>query len=121
MRLALEATRSAARVAANGVAFLAPLKPTVPAESQHRVSPLRSVIVTIVLLNVAFTCAIALPMFFLIFFFAMTLSFRFHRFLLPRGQESHDEAGRTRVYLTPFLPATVFLRPLRVRALHLVR
>ena len=44
---------SAARCAANGVLLRLPLKPTVPAEAQHNVSPLGSVIVTIVLLNVA--------------------------------------------------------------------
>jgi hypothetical protein len=41
----LGAQRSAARVAAKGVDLRAPLKPTVPAESQHRVSPLTSVMV----------------------------------------------------------------------------
>src|SRR4051812_27822414 len=44
---------SAARPAANGVLLRAPLKPTVPADAQARVSPLVSVMVTIVLLNVA--------------------------------------------------------------------
>src|ERR687883_479410 len=44
---------SAARWAANGVLLRLPLKPTVPAEALHSVSPLVSVIVTIVLLNVA--------------------------------------------------------------------
>src|SRR5262249_21287695 len=44
---------SAARWAANGVLFRLPLKPTVPAEAKHRVSPLVSVMVTMVLLNVA--------------------------------------------------------------------
>src|SRR5258705_6229443 len=44
---------SAARPAANGVLLRAPLKPTVPADAQARVSPLVSVMVTMVLLKVA--------------------------------------------------------------------
>src|SRR5258707_12288855 len=44
---------SAARWAANGVLLRLPLKPTVPAEAKQSVSPLVSVMVTIVLLNVA--------------------------------------------------------------------
>lgn len=40
-----------------------PLNPLVPALAQHSVSPLVSVIVTVVLLKVAFTCAIALVTF----------------------------------------------------------
>src|SRR5258707_10679453 len=51
--LARSAQVSAARWAANGVLLRLPLKPTVPAEAKHSVSPLVSVIVTIVLLNVA--------------------------------------------------------------------
>src|SRR5262245_27907083 len=45
---------------AKGVLFLLPLKPQVPALAQQRASPLVSVIVTTVLLNVALTCAIAI-------------------------------------------------------------
>src|SRR6476660_7734617 len=44
---------SAATVAANGVDFLEPLKPALPAEPQASVLPLRSVIVIKRLLNVA--------------------------------------------------------------------
>src|SRR5207245_11636981 len=44
---------SAARWAANGVLLRLPLKPTVPAEAKQSVSPLVSVMVTIVLLQVA--------------------------------------------------------------------
>src|SRR5215475_1565673 len=44
---------------ANGVLLRLPLKPHVPALAQHRASPLVSVIVTTVLLNVALTWAIA--------------------------------------------------------------
>src|SRR6516165_12795339 len=51
--VARSAAVSAARCAANGVLLRLPLKPTVPAEAKHSVSPLVSVMVTIVLLNVA--------------------------------------------------------------------
>src|SRR6516164_7426484 len=51
--VALSAQVSAARWAANGVLLRLPLKPTVPAEAKHSVSPLVSVIVTMVLLKVA--------------------------------------------------------------------
>src|SRR5207253_10174135 len=51
--LAFSAQVSAARWAAKGVLLRLPLKPTVPAEAKHRVSPLASVMVTIVLLKVA--------------------------------------------------------------------
>src|SRR6516225_6683602 len=44
---------SAARWAANGVLLRLPLKPTVPADAKQSVSPLVSVMVTMVLLNVA--------------------------------------------------------------------
>src|SRR5207244_7122945 len=50
---------SAARWAAKGVLLRLPLKPDVPAVAQHNTSPLRSVIVTVVLLNVALICATA--------------------------------------------------------------
>ena len=46
---------SAANCAAKGVDFLDPLKPSAPAEDHAIVLPLVSVIVTIVLLKVAFT------------------------------------------------------------------
>src|SRR5207244_11325691 len=51
--LARSAATSAARWAANGVLLRLPLKPTVPADAKQSVSPLVSVMVTIVLLNVA--------------------------------------------------------------------
>ncbi len=50
---------SAARWAANGVLFRLPLNPDVPAVAQQRTSPFTSVIVTMVLLNVALTYAMA--------------------------------------------------------------
>src|SRR5438034_11474539 len=56
--LARSAQVSAARWAANGVLLRLPLKPTVPAEAKQRVSPLVSVMVTMVLLKVALMWAI---------------------------------------------------------------
>src|ERR671911_2630845 len=49
---------SAATVAANGVDFLEPLNPALPADPQARVLPRMSVIVMSRLLNVAAMCAI---------------------------------------------------------------
>src|SRR6516225_7155929 len=51
--VAFSAQVSAARWAANGVLLRLPLKPTVPADAKHNVSPLVSLIVTMVLLKVA--------------------------------------------------------------------
>src|SRR6516162_8606361 len=51
--VAAAAAVSAARCAANGVLLRLPLNPTVPDEAQHNASPLGSVMVTVVLLNVA--------------------------------------------------------------------
>src|SRR5438105_1831147 len=56
--VARSAQVSAARWAANGVLFRLPLKPTVPADAKHSVSPFVSVIVTMVLLKVALMWAI---------------------------------------------------------------
>src|SRR5260370_42150225 len=49
---AFSAHVSAARWAAKGVLLRLPLKPDVPAVAQHNTSPFRSVIVTVVVLNV---------------------------------------------------------------------
>src|SRR4051812_33176813 len=57
---ALSASRaacSAATVAAKGVLFFDPLKPALPDEPHATVLPCKSVIVTVVLLNVAAICA----------------------------------------------------------------
>ena len=67
--LAFLAAFSAAIPAANGVDFFEPLKPADPVEAQQIVSPFTSVIVTIVLLNVAAIWAIAFGIFFVTFFF----------------------------------------------------
>src|SRR6478672_13478269 len=48
---------SAATVAANGVLFLDPLKPALPDEPHDTALPCESVIVMVVLLNVALMCA----------------------------------------------------------------
>src|SRR5216684_2736261 len=56
---AFSAHVSAARCAAKGVLLRLPLKPDVPAVAQHNTSPFRSVMVTVVLLNVALICATA--------------------------------------------------------------
>src|SRR6516165_3371951 len=57
--VARSAAVSAARWAAKGVLLRLPLKPTVPEEAQHNASPIGSVIVTVVLLNVALMCTTA--------------------------------------------------------------
>lgn len=54
---AFSAACCAAHWPANGVLFREPLKPLVPADAQHKASPLGSVIVTVVLLKVALTYA----------------------------------------------------------------
>src|SRR5688572_9998739 len=55
---ASRAACSAATVAANGVLFFDPLKPALPEEPHETVLPCKSVMVTVVLLKVALTCAI---------------------------------------------------------------
>src|SRR5262245_41128580 len=59
---------SAATCAANGVLFLDPRKPQPPDVAHDRVFPCRSVIVMIVLLNEAWTCAMASSTFLRAFF-----------------------------------------------------
>src|SRR5436190_20076070 len=54
---ASRAACSAATVAAKGVLFLEPLNPALPDEPHDTVLPWTSVMVTVVLLNVALTCA----------------------------------------------------------------
>src|ERR687891_1256637 len=98
---ARRAAASAASWAANGVDLREPLNPTFPALAHEIVFPSRSVIVTIVLLNVDLMCAAPWAMFFFsffrAFFFGLATYFAFR--------------------LTP----TVFFGPLRVRALVWVR
>src|SRR5215213_6767202 len=95
------AAASAARPAANGVLLRAPLKPTVPADAHEIVSPFVSVIVTIVLLNVALMWATPLVTPLRIFFLApafapapvFAASAMVDQFLLPRIIRRY---GRTR-------------------------
>src|SRR5712692_3685479 len=61
---ARRAAASAASCAANGVDFREPLNPTLPALAHDRVFPSRSVIVTMVLLNVDLMWACPCEMFF---------------------------------------------------------
>ena len=74
---ALPPADSPARVAAKGVLLRVPLKPMVPEESHARVSPLVSVMVTMVLFWLARMCAMPRTTFFRTFltFLAMRVSF----------------------------------------------
>src|ERR1700730_13601227 len=104
--MARRAHCSAASWAANGVDLRDPLKPTLPADAQARTLPSGSLIDTIVLLNELLMCATP---------YATFLRSR-RRGRRPPG------LGLAMSYLrTFFFPATVFLGPLRVRALVWVR
>src|SRR5262249_38385035 len=72
---ALSAAVWAARCAATGVLLRLPLTPTVPADAKHNVSPLVSLIVTMVLLNVALIWATPRLTFRLAFFFLLFAMF----------------------------------------------
>ena len=103
---------SAATWAANGVDLREPLKPAPPDDAHDSALPCRSVIVMIVLLNEAWTCAIP----------SDTFLRTFLRTRLPAEAEGclamFSRFGRS-VY---FFSATPALRgPLRVRALVRVR
>src|SRR5699024_5169070 len=65
--IAVRPAISAATCAANGVDLREPLKPAPPDVAQDNALPWRSVIVTIVLLKVAWTCAMPSATFFLTF------------------------------------------------------
>ncbi len=71
--LAASAAFCAAHWPAKGVLLRLPLKPLVPLEAQQSVSPLPSVMVTMVLLNVLVMCATPLETLRLVFFFAGAL------------------------------------------------
>src|SRR5688572_31368873 len=82
--------RSAATWAANGVDLREPLKPALPDVAHDRTLPWRSVIVTMVLLNEACTCAMPSATFFLTFLRARAWavcasSWRVGAFLLAMG------------------------------------
>ena len=102
--MASSAAFLAASVAAYGVLFLEPLKPKAPALHHAMVFPYLSVKVTIVLLNVALTKPIPSGST-LVFFFFLVCGF-------AKDYSPYNAAF--------FFPATVFLRPFRVRALFLV-
>ena len=97
--------------AANGVDLREPLKPTLPDVAHAIVLPWGSVMVTIVLLKLDLMWAWACAM----FFFS-----RRRGFLAPLffGGKS---SSLPYFFVAFFLPATVFLGPLRVRALVWVR
>src|SRR6478672_4875595 len=143
---------------ANGVLLRLPLKPQVPALAQHRASPFVSVIVTTVLLNVAFTWAIATVTLRRTFFFLLDAAavVAIARYQVPDNFKTRStkleirnkfECSKCLMFqttwqssllnlileicfvlrtslstfpyrrsLTPFLPATVFFGPFRVRA-----
>src|SRR4051794_28204098 len=82
---AFAAHSSAARCAANGVLLRLPLNPTAPPDEWHSVSPLVSVMVTIVLLNVLCTWAIPRLTLRRVFFF-LDLA------IVCRSQESGDRS-----------------------------
>ena len=73
---------SPATVAANGVDFLEPLNPALPAELHEMALPWLSVIVTVVLLNVAETCASPSASTTFFAFFAVAMGY-FVTFFLP--------------------------------------
>ena len=111
LRLA-SAAFSAASCAANGVDLREPLKPTLPALAQQSVLPCRSVMVTIVLLNVDLMCACPWDDVLLL---AALRAF----FALGFAIVSSPSAPTSSCAF--FLPATVFFGPLRVRAFVCVR
>ena len=97
----------------DGVDFREPLKPTLPDEAQAMTLPCRSVIVTIVLLNVLLMWAAPCGT----FFFSRAAGSSDPSW---RGAAAAFLAGGM-TYFAFFLPAMVRLGPLRVRALVLVR
>ena len=102
--MASSAAFFAASVAANGVLFREPLKPNVPELHHDMVFPNLSVKVTMVLLKVALTKPIPSGSTFVLFLFLV--------FGLAKDYSPYNAAF--------FFPATVFLRPFRVRALFFV-
>src|SRR5262249_47781929 len=94
---ALSAHVSAARCAANGVLFRLPLKPDVPAVAQQSTSPLVSVMVTVVLLNVALMCATARATLRRIFFRTALLTNK----LLKRHESKRMTPEPTAVHRSP--------------------
>ena len=114
MPAASRPTVSAAMVAAKGVDFLEPLKPAFPALAQATVSPVRVVIVMIVLLKVALMWATPSASTWRFFFLT--------RFTIPCASSVRTDPG-SRLYFRGafFLPATARRGPFRVRAFVCVR
>src|SRR5208282_5880413 len=128
--IALSATCCADICPANGVLFRLPLKPLVPALAQQSTSPLVSVIVIVVLLNVALmwaTPTVTLRRTFRRAWAACAdCGFGFAKILFAPLENRHKAGSamlsvqrygchithRYRISLTPFFPATVFLGPL---------
>src|SRR5215475_10028618 len=121
--IARRAAASAASCAANGVDLREPLKPTWPAEAHEITAPVGSVMDTIVLLKVLLMWACPWAT----FFRSLRRTFLTAGPVRAFGGISECapvcvESG-LRCYFLPgfFLPATVRLGPLRVRALVRVR
>src|SRR5262245_3549532 len=105
--MAARAALSAAICAANGVLLREPLKPTPPEDAHEMTLPSVSVTLTMVLLNELLMCT------------TPTLTFLRSRL---RGRRPPGFGFAIVYFLTAFfLLATVFLGPLRVRALVCVR
>ena len=102
--MALRPAFSAATWAANGVDLRDPLKPWLPDEDQAMALPWASVMVIIVLLKVALTCATPAEM-----------------FLRSRRRRRGAVSLAMAYFFTFFLPAIGRAGPLRVRALVWVR
>src|SRR5215510_13280737 len=121
--IARRAAASAASCAANGVDLREPLKPTWPADAHEITAPVGSVMDTIVLLNVLLMCACPWATFFrsLRRTFLTAAPVRAFGGMCLCAPMSFERAAGARgsCYFLPgfFLPATVRLGPLRVRAL----
>src|SRR3954471_10411052 len=116
--IALRPAPSAAIWAANGVDLREPLKPCWPDDDQAMVLPWASVMVTIVLLKLAFTWATPAMMF--------LRSLRRGRAVAVAAPLAAAAAGLAMMlipfyFVTFFLPAIGLAGPLRVRALVCVR
>src|SRR5215207_2223826 len=121
--MALRAASSAATCAAYGVDLREPLKPMVPADDQAIELPCTSVIVIMVLLKLAFTCATPEAMFLRSRRRTRAASFAMIDPLAAQAADGLSVSTHSRILLAAyfFLPAMGFAGPLRVRALVCVR
>jgi hypothetical protein len=108
LSIAFLAAASPALCAANGVLLRDPLKPWLPALAHTTVLPLMSVMVTMVLLNEAWTWAMPL--------WTIRLSFFLPFFTLMKDSYNDYAVGAGRAAGVGLLP-TPARRPVRVRAL----